>query len=162
MAMIKKDGTLRTRLIQAFSALSYQHSGEMLSISRKEQLLSGGLSDTSSENLTDDLENSLLSDHILLAFDNDIEDGLIKYSIGAAKYFNAKIDILTSLSKEEINRIMNKQLSGQAVPWSYIKLDTGLLAGIAKYTSSHTDVVFMVTSQHQALIKHYIKTKHAA
>lgn len=161
--MKNEAGLLRKTLGQIFNAFAYQHSGEMLSLSRKCQILSDDLTKTVVKDNQSDLQKEIsFSKRILLAFDKDIENELIKYSIGAAESFNARIDILTSLSKEEINRIMNKELKRQIVPWNFIKLETELLEGIADYTSSHSNVVFMVTSQHQALTDHYIKTKHAA
>jgi len=161
--MIKKSGTLSDIIAKAFAAFAYEHSGEMLSLSRKKQILlnsSVGKSNANSE--AGELDTAPFTCRILLAFDKDIESELIKYSIGAAKNFDAKIDILTSLGMEKTTRVMRKHLSGQTIAWGYNKLDTELLEGIANYTSNHSDVVFMVTSQHQALSDHYTKTKHAA
>jgi len=155
---------MRKALRQAFAAFSYEHCGEMLSTSKKYQILSDDITkdtvkDNNKEQPKNIPKNIPLSKRILLAFEKDIEDELIKYSIDAAKYFNAKIDILTSLSKDEIKIIMNEELARQSVLWSYTRLEAELLAGISDYTSSHSNILFMVTSQPQLLTDQDINKK---
>lgn len=163
MKMNKKAGSFRQNIRQAFAAFSYEHSGEMLSVKGKSQVLSGASRNYSVkgvDRLSSDVQSS--SRRILLTIDKSFDPEILKYTIDAAKQFNASIDIFSRQSHEEINKIMKNEENGSAVSWRLLKLENELLSDLSGYTNNDTDVLFIVTDQHKILSGFSGKSQNAA
>lgn len=161
--MKTKAGSFRQILRQVFSAFAYEHSGEMLSVKRKNQVLSGAsLSDTTGKYQSHSSDNQPSSRRILMSIDKVIDAELLKYTIDAAKHFNASIDILSRQSYDELYKIMENEMYDSPVDWQLIKLDKDLLSGISDYVSNQSDVLFMVTNQQKLFSDQSVRSRYAA
>jgi hypothetical protein len=158
-----KDGSLRHKIRQAFAAFTYEHSGEMLSVQRKGQVLSGArINHCINKNKSTALDKKPSSSRILMSVDKVIEPELLKYTVDAAKQFNASIDIISKQSYDEIYKNIENEVRGSSVNWQLIKLDEELLSGITDYVSNYSNVLFIVTDPHKVLSGCSEKSRYAA
>lgn len=158
-----KAGSFRQKLRQAFSAFAYEHSSEMLSVKRKNQVLSGtSLSDTTGNYQSQSSDNQPSSRRILMSIDKVIDPELLKYTVDAAKHFNASIDILSRQNYDELYKIMENEMHDSSVNWRLIKLEKDVLSGISDYVSNQSDVLFMVTNQQKVFSDHSVRSRYAA
>lgn len=161
--MKTKKGSFRKKLRQAFSAFAYEHSGEMLSVKRKGQVLSDTpVSDANGKYQSLSTDNQPSTRRILMSIDKVVDPELLKYTVDAAKQFNASIDILSQQNYDELYRIMENEMHDFSVHWRLIKLEKDVLSGISDYVSNHSDVLFMVSNQQKIFSDHSVRSRYAA
>ena len=149
------------KIRQAFGALAFEHSGEMLSPSRKYHALSGATESVSPNQPAIGTEMTPRK-KLLVAFNEIMHIDLLDYAIDTAKKFNADIEFLSSLSHDEVHDKVSHELGKHTVGWSVINSDKNcVLDEVHSYSSGQSDLLFVVTSHEDTLSKRYINEQPA-
>jgi len=154
-------GSWRNQIRQAFSALEFEHSNEMLSPSRKHQVLSGTKHPVTANQPAQDTEMSPRK-KLLVAFNEIMHMELLEYAIDTAKKFNADIEILSRLSHDEVHGKVSQELDKHPVGWSVLNSEKEcVLDEVHSYSSEQPELLFVVTSHEDTLSKRYITEQSA-
>lgn len=149
-------GSWGDKIRQAFGALAFEHSGEMMSPSRKHHVLSGAERVASTNQPTPSTEISPRK-KLLVAFNEIIHMDLLDYAIDTAKKFNADIDFLSSLSHDEVHSKVSQKLDKHTVGWAVLNSENDcVLDEVHSYSSGQSELLFVVTSHEDSLSKRYI------
>lgn len=149
------------KIRQAFGALAFEHSSEMLSPSRKQQVLSGAAQPVATSQPAQSSEMSPRKT-LLVAFNEIMHMDLLEYAIDTAKKFNADIEFLSRLSHEEVHGKVSQHLDKHTVGWSVLNSEKDcVLDDVHSYSSEQSELLFVVTSHEDTLSKRYINEQPA-
>ena len=158
--MKKTARSILNDIRRASNALAYAHTGEMLSINNKYNVLAESDVKMRSEQ-TPPVQTSLpaASKHVLLAFSGQVQSASLCYAMKTATRHDAQLDILTDLNAAQLKKELFRVLGHNKIEYNVIKQKTDLLDAIATYTESHPDVLFVVTSSQDTLTERYVETR---
>ena len=142
----------------AFSAFAHEHHGEMLSFANKNQLLTNLQPVNNYKPVLEACVEEGYKKRILLAFENEIDVKLLKYTIDSAANFNAGIDVFISQNDEAVKKRLKKAFNRQSISWRLLSLDTENPDKI----TGRDDVLFVVTDKPGAFTGKSLKKQYAA
>ncbi|MGD8784796.1 MAG: hypothetical protein PVG75_10175 [Thioalkalispiraceae bacterium] len=144
---------------KAFSALAYEHSGEMLSLRDKKDMLTAD-ADLKIEQADQQVYfSSAERKRIAVLLNDQSPSAVLRYAVNSADRYNADLDIITTVEKSVITNELANLDTGAIREMTIINDDKDLLTSLAKHVQQHPSLLFVVTSDHDTITERYVTAR---